>query len=154
MNSPFSTAQDKVQHFQLDVNEQDWYDLWHLHLDMQGEGNVSEEKHREFIAAHLELFRRLQAQVGSFSKPWQSWIAIDPNDSAQDAVYFHTPNPNHDNFPYMFETVTWNIVPPDLLAGLIDTKDHVVGQSDYNGFRMYWIKKQNVAPTPTASVEY
>jgi hypothetical protein len=144
MNSLPSTTLHKGQHFQLDVGEQDWYDLWHLHLDMEGEGNASEEKHREFITAHLELFRRLQTQAANFSKPWQSWIVIDPSDSSQDAVYFHTPNPNHDNFPYTFETVLWNIATPDLLAGLTDEKDLAVGQSDYNGFRIYWIKNRQI----------
>ncbi len=143
MNSLSSNAHYKAQHFQLDVGEQDWYDLWHLHLDMEGEGNTSEEIHREFIAAHLELFQRLQVQAMKFSNPWQSWIAIDPSDAAQDAVYFHTPNPNHDNFPYLFEAVIWDIAVPDLLAGLIDENDHAVGQSDYNGCRMYWIKNRD-----------
>jgi hypothetical protein len=143
MKNLSSISHSKTQEIKLELGEKDWYDFWHIHLDMNGDGNSSEEKHREFIIENLTLFQNFREQANNFKKSWQCWIVIDPTDSSQDAIYFHTENPNHDNFPCTFEFVKWGIDMPDLLTGLINLTVYEIGQSDYNGFRTYWIKSKN-----------
>lgn len=55
----------------------------------------------------------------SFRGQYQVFVSVTPNDSASDAIYVHTPNPNQTPFPIVsFGERVWSL--PPLLAGRID----------------------------------
>jgi hypothetical protein len=130
-------AKQKVDTFQLEAG---WYDLWHIHLDNWGQGNKSIAEHRKFIVLFLDLLCRVTDQAKTIHELFQTWLIIDPTDSYKDSLYFHTPNPNGNNFPYDFSTINWEIEYPDLLFGIIESKKYMVGESHFDGFLIYFIK--------------
>jgi hypothetical protein len=130
-------AKRKVESFKLDT---EWYDFWHIHLDNWGQGNKSIEEHKKFIKLYLELLCQIPEQANTLKTLWQTWVEIDPIDSSQDSLYFHTPNPNKDNFPYDFSTVKWGIGLPKLLEGINENGKYTIGESYYNDYLFYYIK--------------
>jgi hypothetical protein len=82
----------------LDFGEESWFDMWHTHVDWDGEGNKNWEKRKEYIDRLVNLYNDLKERLTNYPKQFQIWIWILESDSSQDAVYVHTPNPN-DNFP-------------------------------------------------------
>jgi hypothetical protein len=124
----------------LDLDDEDWYDLWHVHLDIFG--NAEDISHRDLIVQGITLYRQIREQATNFKKPWQSWIVIELNSLNDSAVYFHTPNPNKDNLPYSFEDVQWAAETPSILDGLIDHEEFVFGRSENHGETLLWIKQK------------
>jgi hypothetical protein len=100
----------ETQHFS--VHPAGWYDYMHWHVDWPGMGNLRWSERREHLSALFAMFRRLLAETEHWSTPHQVWLQIDPADSAQDAIYLHTANPNADNFPNRFEGVDWEAAVP------------------------------------------
>ncbi|MCZ8023026.1 MAG: hypothetical protein O9294_14775 [Cytophagales bacterium] len=78
--------------------EDNWFDMWHAHVDWDGEGNKNWETRKEYVDRLVTLYNELKNGLTSYPKQYQLWIWILENDSSQDAVYIHTPNPNN-NFP-------------------------------------------------------
>jgi hypothetical protein len=121
----------------------EWFDLWHTHVDWKGLGNESSESRREFRRLLFMVWNHLEQLANRISGPWQSWIVLDQEDSSQDAVYLHTPNPNRDNFPYGFEGVTWGIEPPVWLVEFVSRSGIEIGKSEYDDNLLYWIRRTN-----------
>ena len=117
-----------------------WFDLWHTHVDWRGGGSKSADPRREYIRALFAAWERVEAFAAGLPCPWQSWLVFDEADSGQDAVYLHTPNPNHDNFPYEFEGVTWGATPPVWLADFL-TNRLDFGRSNFDGEALYWVRR-------------
>ena len=81
-----------------------WFDYWHTHLDWHGDGNNNWEQRKKYLDGHFKLFKLLCEKLKNYPHPFQVWIDIDERDSAQDAVYIHTNNPNDEgNFPTSFK---------------------------------------------------
>jgi hypothetical protein len=97
----------EAQQFSLSLEEEDWYDLWHYHADWPGYGNLSWRQRRSHIEALCCVFLNIAQQAQTCSKPYQLWMYFDLQEAGQDAVYFHTPNPNSSNFPVRLTGVTW-----------------------------------------------
>jgi hypothetical protein len=76
-----------------------WYDLWHTHVDWRSEANNDPTARRETLQSLFAAWEQVQQIGNGLSTPWQSWLVLDTEDSGQDAVYLHTPNPNRGNFP-------------------------------------------------------
>lgn len=76
-----------------------WFDLWHTHVDLTGEGNQDWPSRRKYLETLLKTFDFLKQQLQLYPHEFQLWIMIDENDSGQDCVYIHTKNPNANNFP-------------------------------------------------------
>lgn len=47
-----------------------------------------------------------------------TWLIIH-KDGSQDAIYFHTPNPNGNNFPIKFKNIQWGMIAPALFYDLL-----------------------------------
>jgi hypothetical protein len=86
---------------------------------------------------------RVENAAGQLTCPSQTWLVIDASDPGQDAVYLHTPNPNRDSFPYLFEGVTWGIQPPEELAECMAGTGLEVGSSECEGSVLYWVRRLN-----------
>lgn len=91
----------KQQQIKLDFSggPKSWFDLWHTHVDWDGEGNGDWEKRKQFINELLNLYEEYKIKLKEYPLDFQLWITIDDSDSGQDAVYIHSKNPNSDNFP-------------------------------------------------------
>ncbi|QDT59954.1 hypothetical protein SV7mr_24680 [Stieleria bergensis] len=126
-------------------DEDGWCDLWHTHFDWSGDGNCGTAERRPFIQQLMQFFHDVETHTSTWTKPNQQWIVIDENDSSQDAVYLHTPNPNRDNFPYTFDAVEWGVDVPDWLNDLIDTQTHEFGRCIFNDATTFWVRRRSVA---------
>ena len=80
-----------------------YFDFWHLHVDFNGKGNKNWETRKKFIDKQLKLFDYLKTKLKSYPNQFQLWIGIDEEDSSQDGLYIHTPNPNSDYFPHIVD---------------------------------------------------
>ena len=101
----------KAQEFAPDLAPAHWYDYWHYHADWPGYGNLSWKHRKAHLAAYCEVFRTFVRLTASYSLPFQLWLYLDVEDSGQDAVYFHTPNPNGDgnHFPWKPTIAQWGV---------------------------------------------
>jgi hypothetical protein len=79
------------------------------------------------LKAIFSAFDRALEQLKTYQAPNQIWIFISQHDSCQDTIYFHTPNPNQDNFPYHFDNFAWETRIPALLLPHINQKYEVGG---------------------------
>jgi len=132
----------KVYTLNLELNEESWFDFWHIHLDFYGVGNKSLKVRREHIKAHLLLYDKLLKELESYQKPYQSWICIHQEDTGSDAVYIHTPNPNDDYFPHFVDDIDWNCIIPRSFKYLIENNKYNVGywKSELN--EVYYIQSK------------
>ena len=94
--------------FSVRLGPEHWYDLWHLHPDHMGWGNRSGRARRQHFLALVRAIERVLHQTTSYQHPFQTFLSISGRDSSLDAIYFHTPNPNADNFPHRFEGFDWD----------------------------------------------
>ena len=107
----YETIQSKAQDFVPDLSPEHWYDFWHYHADWPGYGNLGWKHRKAHIAAHCLVFATFIRLLADYSQPYQLWLYFDVEDSGQDAVYFHTPNPNGDgdHFPAVLSRVQWGV---------------------------------------------
>lgn len=143
----FQRLWSRVDAFTIDVDDESWFDFWHIHLDFFGLGNRSAKVRREHIKAHLTLYENVLNQLKDFSGPYQSWICIHDEDSGADAVYIHTANPSHDDFPFHPNNVDWDCHVPGTIKDLIDTSQYDIGYFQSNLEQVYFIQfKGNGVP--------
>lgn len=136
----------KVNTFDLVLDNDSWFNFYHIHLDWDGVGNESVSARREHIKAYLALYKRILNELKMFGKSYQSWILLDDGDAGQDAVYIHTPNPNKDNFPLKVEKLNWNCNIPTTFKDLIDQKEFNVAyyKSESEGWYLIQSKCQDI----------
>lgn len=140
----FKNIRSFADHFQLNVEEDAWYDFWHMHLDIWGLGNHSPKIRREHVRAHLRLYHNVLDSLRHYPKPYQTWICLCEEDTGQDAVYVHTPNPNGTRFPLPFDFVQWGCSLPPLLRDLIDTDSYRAGFFDSETGRIFYVQAKHV----------
>ena len=80
-----------------------FFDFWHLHVDFDGDGNNNWKIREKFMDEQLKAFEYLKIKLASYPHPFQLWIGVDEDDSSQDGVYIHTPNPNCNYFPHVVD---------------------------------------------------
>lgn len=115
----------KARSYKVGMARKAWCDYSHQHFDWEGWGNRSWLDRRRHLAALLHAFSRAQRELLAFSGPYQVFASITPDDSASDAVYVRTPNPNGPPFPMEPLGVRVSSLPP-LLAGRIDLSRYEV----------------------------
>jgi hypothetical protein len=130
----------KSEAFKLDLGgPNDWYDFWHYHFDWRGQGNKTGRERNEHLKATFTAFEKVLEQLKNYRKPYQVWLSFAAHNSYQNALYFHTPNPNQDNFPYKFDDYVWSDDIPALLARYMkDEYDY--GVTDFAGDTWYVVR--------------
>ena len=108
-----------------------WSNLAHWHVDWNGRGNVSWQARKAHLAALFTMFQRLLDQLAVHEEPSQCWLLIDATNSANDALYLHTPNP-HTPFPMELTGIDWNAEVPATLQAFV-LNEWTVGRSDIDG---------------------
>ena len=131
----------KRKKYQLDFSggPKSWFDLWHTHVDWDGEGNTDWLVRKRNLHRLMELYTQYKQQLSAYPREYQIWISIDDVDSGQDAVYIHTKNPNADNFPYKAlgnkVVRTRNVE----LKKFLETSDYAVIRVDTNEGDVYFL---------------
>lgn len=128
-----------AQEFELDMGPDEWFDLWHTHVDWDGDGNDGAAARRPFLEALFIILDRLDQQAKAYPHPYQLWAWVLEEDSSQDAVFLHSKNPNSDNFPLEFDDVDFDAEYPEWLHGIVKEGRHRVGRSTYNDVVSYYI---------------
>lgn len=77
-----------------------WFDRWHTHFDSYGYGNYSFKRRKPHLDQLFRHFDLLSDQAKSLKVDYQIWITILDKDSASDALFLHTSNPDQNNFPW------------------------------------------------------
>jgi hypothetical protein len=123
----------RADEFELRIGPDRWYDLWHDHFDWRGRGNVSGRQRNEHLCACFTALTRAREQASTVGLPIQVWLSIHPVDSADDALYAHTPNANGTEFPYAFSSFTFGARTPPLLRPFLQATDYRLGVSRFDG---------------------
>ena len=116
----------QLRDFDIDLFEDSWYRMWHTHLDWSGVTSVSYKHRKIHIQYYLKILEKIELETREGKKDFQTWIYIDGYDGANDAIYFHTENPEG-NFPYCLDNIEWNTEIPRLLLELLDLSLFNVG---------------------------
>jgi hypothetical protein len=129
-----------ASNFRLELEgPNDWYDFWHHHFDWRGQGDKSGRERNEYLKATFTAFEKVLEQLKDYGKPYQVWLSFSAKRSYDDALYFHTPNPNQDNFPYDFEGYSWSAKVPALLAEY-KKDEYEIGVTIFNEETWYCVR--------------
>ncbi|MPM13549.1 hypothetical protein SDC9_59906 [bioreactor metagenome] len=116
----------QVKNFEVDLSEDSWCRMWHEHLDWYGVTLVSYKHRKIHIMYYLKIIEKIELETKGSKRDFQTWIYLDKNDGTNDAIYFHTDNPEG-NFPFVLDNVQWNIEVPTMLMELLDLSKFNVG---------------------------
>ena len=84
----------------LNLDDPDiWFDNWHLHFDWKGLGNNSFKRRKPHLDKLFRHFELLVEKTKALTLNFQLYAVVFDNDSSNDAVFMHTPNPNGSAFP-------------------------------------------------------
>ena len=78
-----------------------WFNLAHEHFDWSGYGNRSWRENIEHVDMLFKHFSIMENRLKGIERPIQMFAVLHINDSEQDALYLHTPNP-HTDYPINF----------------------------------------------------
>jgi hypothetical protein len=96
-----ATANDFDKAKKLDLgNPNTWFDRWHYHLDWCGYGNSSFNRRRPHLDKLFRHFDILVNKTKNLKSNFQLYAVLLDFDSASDALFLHTPNPNNSQFPF------------------------------------------------------
>lgn len=92
----------------------------------------------------MNLLDKVQVLTKDSSKDFQSWIYFDGETGTNDAIYFHTENPNRNDFPIILREVEWDVELPDILCGIINENDFDIARSMFEGQISFYIYKKRL----------
>lgn len=123
-------------------NFNSWFDMWHRHVDWNGDGKLS-RLHRRFqlwaLFRTLHAFERLAQPMRNRC---QVFAYVHEHDPGNDAVYVHTENPNGSAFPYEPDVQEWLSILPYWLSARISLADYKVGLSAHEGEKYYFVQRK------------
>jgi hypothetical protein len=122
----YRSVERELKDFNVDLYEESWYGMCHIHLDWDGITSMSDKHRRKHILYYIKIFEKIDKQTNENKRDFQTWIYLDGHDGVNDAIYFHTENPEYD-FPYWLDNVEWNIEIPPILIGLLDLSKFNIG---------------------------
>lgn len=129
----------KTREFTVRMDQKKWCDLHHEHFDWDGRGNASRVHRIKHLNALLRALRRARAELAAYGQPHQVFAYVDLENSADDALYVHTPNPNGTEFPNPIESVSVPAAAPPLLAARVDAKQYEVRRYSGQGEAIYYV---------------
>jgi hypothetical protein len=97
-----------ISEFELDKAAQEWFYLMHIHFDNRGYGNNSFKKRKPHLDKLMKQYDLLSEDVKHLKTDYQIWATILDYDSQSDALFLHTPNPDHDSFPHKIKNLSEN----------------------------------------------
>jgi hypothetical protein len=135
----YRSLQRRAEEFCLDLGPNAWYDHWHTHFDWHGRGNKKGKARSQHTRALFIAFENVLNQTTTYQKQYQTWLLFNASDSSQDAICFHTPNPNAQNFPYRFEGFRWGVSAPGFLRPYFK-ETYEIGMTEFEGKDWYAVR--------------
>lgn len=145
MKKHYRNVEWQVRNFDIDLSEDSWHRLWHTHLDWSGITSVSYKHRKIHVMYYLKILDKIEFETKEVERDFQTWIYLDRYDGSNDAVYFHTDNPEGD-FPLVFDKIEWNTEIPSMLLDLLDLSGFNVGRirNERDIVRAYIIQKKGL----------
>ena len=128
----YRTLRRRADDFDLQLAPDHWFAFWHDHFDWWGRGNISGRQRAEHLRAYFTALARGRDQASASDLPIQVWLSINAADSADDALYAHTPNANGSEFPYAFSGFTFGVKTPPLLRPFLAGTDYRLGFTHFD----------------------
>jgi hypothetical protein len=116
----------KSRTFSIRMDKKHWCDLYHEHFDWDGKGNASKTDRVKHLNALFRALRRTRVELSTYGRPYQLFAYIDLDNSANDALYVHTPNPNGTPFPNPIESISVVVQAPPVVAARINVAEYEV----------------------------
>ncbi|GJM70087.1 hypothetical protein HMSSN036_23030 [Paenibacillus macerans] len=140
----YKLIQRRLDDLVLYLEDDSWYNFYHIHLDWKGITDYSAKNRRSHIKWYLHFLDKIEILTKDKNKPFQTWIILDSGFGSADAIYFHTENP-HGEFPIKFNDFEWDTQENELLKGLIDLDKYDLGRCLYkDGYYSYCIQKKGL----------
>jgi hypothetical protein len=117
-----------------------WFDFWHTHVDWYGRGNAHIENRADVAASTVRVLRHLEERAGLREEPFQVWATLC-NDTMDNAVYAHSPNPNGTAYPEVHRGVLWGAPVPKWVSAAVDAAHEVGAFSRGEGF-VYVVRRR------------
>ena len=92
---------------------------------------------------YLKFLEKIERQTKGNKRDFQAWIYLDGYSGCNDALYFHTENPDKD-FPYWLDNVEWNVEIPSILISLLDSSKFNIGRLKNKNKYSYIIQKKGL----------
>jgi hypothetical protein len=119
-----------------------WFDMWHRHIDWEGDGILSRQ-HRTFeLWALFKTLHRFEHETRHMRERCQVFVYVNEHTPGNDAVYVHTPNPNGTPFPYVPQVDRWLTATPVWLARHVCLERYVLGVRTSDGERYYFVQRK------------
>jgi hypothetical protein len=83
-----------------------WFNHWHDHFDWHGLGDNSFKRRKPHFDCLFRHFEICAQNSHKLRTDFQLFALINDNDSGQDALYIHTPNPYNTTFPIVWENLS------------------------------------------------
>ena len=103
----WSKIENEVDVVFSNIDVDDWFDLWHTHIDRSGRGNSRLENRKRVNELTYEFLRKAEELTQHRNNDIQCW-AIVCSDTMDNSVYIHTKNPNESEFPFAYEDIEWD----------------------------------------------
>jgi len=129
----------KSRNYAVRMDKKQWCDLHHDHFDWDGKGNTDRTHHVRHLNALLRALRRARTELESYGHPYQLFAYVDLKNSADDALYVHTPNPNGTEFPNPIDDVSVLVQAPPILAARVDSKHYEVRRHGRESSSIYYV---------------
>lgn len=120
------------------LNFSTWFDFWHTHPDWYSKGNRFPENRAMVAKITYELLCYAEKLSQLRSEPIQIFATIC-EDTASNAVYIHTENPNGTPFPDKFTDTIWDAPPPPELVDVVNEITHIIGKQIFSDETIYII---------------
>ena len=120
----------------LDISS--WFDCWHTHVDWYGRGNSREESREDVAASTVRVLTHLAERAETRHEPLQIWATLC-NDTMDNAVYAHSPNPNGTAYPNEHHGVLWGKPVPEWVSAAVNAT-HEVGVAGHGDGVVYVIR--------------
>ena len=121
-----------------------WFDMWHTHVDWDGDGSTSRMYRYAQLRTLFRLFRRIQATVKCKQFNAQVFAVVTECEPGQDAVFIHSANPNSTPYPYWPTDARWLDSLPSWLATHVAIERYHVGLQVWNGKKSYFIQRRSM----------
>lgn len=114
-----------------------WFDFWHEHPDFKVRANRA----KPMVATlTYSLLKKTESLASTRAQPIQIWATLCEN-TGDNAIYVHSPNPNGTPFPYVFDGVEWGAKEPPEAVGLVD-EAHELGKGVFENEIVYFIRQR------------
>lgn len=115
------------------------YELAHHHFDLNGYGERSARlrgAHRRLL---LDAFARTREAAADSGRPTQVFVQLaTPENSGNDALYYHSQGAGDVGFPYRYPNVHWTTTAPGHVRDAVAGLRLRVGHTSFNGAD-FWV---------------